>query len=325
MTKGLLPEGYTLRNATWDDLKPVVQLVYDVCEHDGDIDVAYSEEELREIWEDPKLNINTDTWVVTDPDGNVVGYEEFYERSQHASLLGDGYVHPKHMGKGIGTILLHAIEVRAREEISKADPELRVFIRNGMSMEDSVAREMHEKEGYQPIRFYWRMEIELNEIPPTPEFPEGIELRPFNEAKHAQLVYEADMEAFQDHWGFVPITFEEFKRRNMEASHYRPDLWFIAWDGDEVAGFAVNHYRMGNGWVHLLGVRRKWRKLGLGLALLHKSFVAFHQDGAKKVGLGVDAASQTGATRLYKRAGMKVGSEYVSYEKELRPGREIEE
>jgi mycothiol synthase len=39
----------------------------------------------------------------------------------------------------------------------------------------------------------------------------------------------------------------------------------------------------------------------------------------------VDAASQTGATRLYQRAGMHVAAEYVSYEKELRPGRELED
>ncbi len=325
MTKGLLPEGYALRNATWDDLKPVVQLVYDVCEHDGDTDIAYSEEELHEVWEDPKLEISTDTWVVTNPEGKVVGYEEFYERSQHASLLGDGYVHPKHMGKGIGTTLLRALETRARQEIEKADPNLRVFIRNGMSIEDSIAREMHENEGYKAIRFYWKMEIELEEAPPAGIFPEDIELRPFDIEAHAKPVHDTLTEAFRDHWGFIPLPHDEWKRRMIENNEFDPELWFVAWDGDEIAGYAINHYRNDIGWVASLGVRRPWRKLGLGLALLQKSFAAFYEHDTKKVGLGVDAASQTGATRLYKRAGMKVGSEYVSYEKELRPGREIEE
>ena len=40
--------------------------------------------------------------------------------------------------------------------------------------------------------------------------------------------------------------------------------------------------------------------------------------------LGVDASNPTGATRLYKKAGMQVDSEYVTYEKELRPGVEPE-
>ena len=73
-----------------------------------------------------------------------------------------------------------------------------------------------------------------------------------------------------------------------------------------------------------LGVRRPWRKRGLGLALLYHSFGEFYKRGNRVISLGVDAASQTGATRLYKKAGMHVASEYVSYEKELRPGREPE-
>ena len=323
MTNSQLPHGYTLRSARMDDLEAVVKLVYDVCEHDGDPDVAYTPEELKEIWEDPNLSLEKDTWVVTTETGYVVGYEEFYNRSQHASLLGDGYVHPNYLSIGIGTALLRAIEKRAREEIAKADAELRVFIRNSMSMDDTVAREMHENEDYPPVRFFWRMEIELDEKPSLSEFPEGIELRPFDADAHVKLVHDAHLEAFKDHWGFTPIPHEEWKRRNLDSHEYRPELWFIAWEGDEIVGYAINQYKMGNGWVAILGVRPAWRKRGLGLALLRKTFSAFYERDTHKVGLGVDAASQTGATRLYKRAGMSVGTEYVTYEKELRAGKEL--
>jgi ribosomal protein S18 acetylase RimI-like enzyme len=79
------------------------------------------------------------------------------------------------------------------------------------------------------------------------------------------------------------------------------------------------------GWVGSLGVRRPWRKRGLGLSLLTYSFGEFFRRGEQTIGLGVDAENPTGATRLYKRAGMQVASEYVIYLKELRPGREIVE
>jgi mycothiol synthase len=315
---------FTLRSATMNDLESVTQLIYDVCLKDGDTSVALTVDELRETWEDPKLNLETDAWVVTTKDGRVVGYEEFYNHSQHAALIGDGYVHPDYMGMGIGTTLLRALENRARYEIERADPDVRVFIRNVMSIDDEVAREIHEAQGYVPVRFYWRMEIELNELPQEPKWPLGVALRSFDAETHAQLVYNVYVETFRDHWGFVAPSIEEWKSRFIDSSEYKPELWFIAWDGEEIAGYAVSHYRMGDGWVATLGVRRPWRKRGLGLALLHQTFGAFYMRGTQKISLGVDADSQTGATRLYKRAGMSVGSQYVSYEKELRPGRDIE-
>jgi len=41
------------------------------------------------------------------------------------------------------------------------------------------------------------------------------------------------------------------------------------------------------------------------------------------VGLGVDAQSLTGATRLYEKAGIRVERQYDVYEKELRPGKDL--
>jgi hypothetical protein len=45
----------------------------------------------------------------------------------------------------------------------------------------------------------------------------------------------------------------------------------------------------------------------------------------KTIGLGVDASSPTGATRLYLKAGMRVASEFVTYKKELRAGSKPED
>jgi len=58
--------------------------------------------------------------------------------------------------------------------------------------------------------------------------------------------------------------------------------------------------------------------------LLLQSFGEFYRRGTRRVGLGVDAASPTGATRLYERAGMRVSREFAVYEIELRPGRDLE-
>ena len=77
------------------------------------------------------------------------------------------------------------------------------------------------------------------------------------------------------------------------------------------------------GWVNSLGVRRPWRRRGLALALLRHAFGVFYRRGKTKVGLGVDATSLTGATRLYEKAGMHVQRKSVTYEKVLREGRDL--
>ena len=64
---------------------------------------------------------------------------------------------------------------------------------------------------------------------------------------------------------------------------------------------------------------------GLGLALMKQTFGEFYKRGIKTVGLGVDAENPTGATRLYQKVGMHPASEHVTYEKELRAGRNVDE
>ena len=64
-------------------------------------------------------------------------------------------------------------------------------------------------------------------------------------------------------------------------------------------------------------MRRPWRRRGLGLALLLRSFGQFYERGQRRVALSVDSDNPSGATRLYERAGMRVEREEVLYEKEL--------
>ena len=110
MKKPLLNSDLKLRAAQWADLEPVAQLILDVCTSAGDSTISVPPEELRVEWEMPGFTLETDAWVVTTSDGRVVGFEEFVNRYAHASLQGDGYVHPDFEGRGIGTALLEAVK-----------------------------------------------------------------------------------------------------------------------------------------------------------------------------------------------------------------------
>lgn len=321
--EAVLDPSITLRFATWDDLAAVTQLVYDVCEADGDTTVAVTEEEMALEWKTPGFNIETDGIVAVTADGRIVGFEEFTNEREHSKLRTDGYVHPQFKGLGIATSMMHAIEKRARQEIALADPEVRVYLQSALDSHDTDGRSVHEACGFSPIRYFWRMQADLKSAPPEVEWTNGIDLRPFVKGEHDRAVWEAQNEAFRDHWGTHEVSFDEWAHHKFSRSDFDPSLWMIAWDGDQIAGFSQNRFRMGIGWIGTLGVRRPWRKRGLGYSLLIHSFGEFYKRGTTTIGLGVDAQSPTGATRLYQKAGMYAASEFVTYEKELRAGKEL--
>jgi len=325
MTETTLDPTLKLRPVQWSDLEAVTKLIYDVCAADGDTTVAVTSDELKHEWETPEFVLEHDAYLVETSDGRIVGFEEFSNGHKHAILHTDGYVHPEFKGRGIGTTLLRTIEKRALEELKLAEPDVRVSLRSGIDNRDPSSHDLHRAEGYQPLRYHWRMEIVLKDAPTEPKMPDGIELRPFIKGEHDVTVWNAQNESFRDHWGSHDVTFEEFKRSRFDDPEFDPTLWKVAWDGDDVAGFSINRYRMGIGWIRTLGVRRPWRKRGLGEALLLSSFGEFYKRGMKIIGLGVDAQNPTGATRLYQKVGMYAASEFVTYEKELRPGRDIDE
>jgi mycothiol synthase len=106
----------------------------------------------------------------------------------------------------------------------------------------------------------------------------------------------------------------------MVREEFDPTLWFLAQDGEKIAGALLGRVREAErGWVDQVAVLRPWRKRGLGTALLRQAFEAFHRRGITRVGLGVDGQSLTGAQRLYEQVGMQVTMRIGHYEKELRP------
>ena len=193
---------------------------------------------------------------------------------------------------------------------------------NGINARNAKARALLEREGYAPARYFWRMTADLAAPPPPPAWPAGIAVRTVAAPADERAAYAALEEAFGDHWGHVPTTFEAWQRR-VKGESFDPSLWFLAVAGEEVAGAALCRQDGETGWVDSLGVRPAWRRRGLGLALLRHAFGEFHRRGWAQAVLGVDAANETGATRLYEGAGMRVDRQYAIYQKELRPGNQL--
>jgi ribosomal protein S18 acetylase RimI-like enzyme len=174
------------------------------------------------------------------------------------------------------------------------------------------------------------MVIQLNGTPPEPHWPAGLAVRTLVPGQDEVAVLQAVRGSFKDHWGYVEHPFEEELRRwqhfMANDENFDPSLWFLALDGDKIAGISLCRMRVFDdpdmGWVSTLGVLRPWRRRGLGLALLQHSFHQLYERGRRQIGLGVDALSLTGATRLYEKAGMRPDPDrqFSLYEKVLREG-----
>ena len=279
----------------------------------GDSD--WTEADLREEWEE--LELERDAWLV-ELDGRLGGYATFIDRGD-GRLMGDGYVHPDLRGQGIGSRLLELTEARARRQIAALATGA-VRLETASLAGDPGAPRLFAGRGYQPVRHFFRMVAELVDEPPLAS-PPGIQTARFVD-EDAQAVHAAIGEAFADEWDFRPETFADWRARRLERDRARPDLWWVARDGDElVAAIICDWKRNGDwGWVGALGVRPAWRRRGIGEALLRAAFAEFKRLGERQVALGVDSQNPTGATRLYERAGMRVLWQADVYRKELRGG-----
>ena len=215
----------------------------------------------------------------------------------------------------------HAV-VAAGEAYARDHAAAGAIVRGYAPQPDEAARAAYERAGYVIVRHSFEMRIELDGLP-EPEWPEGITVRAFR-PEDEDGVYEGVNDAFADHWDFQPPTAEgreQWRHFALEGPRFDPELWFLAEDDGELAGFSLCQWHQSGdpsfGWVQTLGVRKPWRRRGLALALLEHSFAELGRRGATRVGLGVDAENTTGAVRLYRRAGMHAHRTTDIYEKPL--------
>ncbi len=320
MTAILAPD-FVTRAATRDDAQAIVDLT---VAHDlAAVGVpGFELNSLMRDWNAPGFDLAKDTRLVVTQAGVIVGYESLLTVSGDGRIQIDGYVHPRYMGQGIGTHLLHWAASRASERLSELPNDIEVCVQTGIYGNAPAMHELLQNEGYSVVRRFWRMQIDMAEAPPLPRWPEGVKVRSFVRDQDEYAVWQALTDMFSEDWGYIEHDYERWLAAKItHDGDFDPTLWFLAVVGDQVVGMARCLYRLDSGWIRTLGVRQAWRRQGLAMALLHHSFGEFYRRGTRTVGLSVDSQNPTGATRLYERAGMHIAEVFDICEKELRPGR----
>jgi mycothiol synthase len=236
----------------------------------------------------------TDRWVAVEG-AEVVGYASLDSAQDLVHAATD---------ESTGDALLDRAEARARERgfghlavtaVPEDEPLTSLVTRHAFAHDRDVLR-------------MWRR---LDGAVPEARWPDGVSVRPFDDADGERV--HALLDSSYSGWdaAYVPVPHDEWLAFMTDHVEFDPELWFLAERNGELAGCALHwkeHQR--NGWVKDLVVSPSERGRGLGTALLHHALHAYAARGAERVGLKVDSNNPTGAVQLYERVGFVTDRRY---------------
>ena len=197
---------YKVRAANWDDVTAIVALRNASSQSTRGTDVA-ADHWQRRHWHESGIDFETDTVLVLDGE-KAIAYAELVSESPYIVFEMVGVVHPDYRGQGIGTQLVHWAEERVSLSLEKAPDGAAVFIQNSIFDSNQPGRALFETHGYEIVRDFVHLQIEMENKSPDPIWPAGIEVRPLQTADWEKLG-PAMSDAFSDHWGIVEYESEE--------------------------------------------------------------------------------------------------------------------
>jgi mycothiol synthase len=294
----------TVRACTPDDVGTVLALARADEERISGHPSRLVEGDVRDWWQ--TVDLASNSWLLTSPETQATLGVTWLDKPD--SDLGVTF--PIATRHELVPVLIDHVERRAAEV---GVERLQVVV----LVPDPPAELLLSERGYTDVRRFYEMAIELAGPPPAASLPDGFSLDVAT-VEDAPAFHAAISEAFEDHWEHHPRPFDEWWQMRSGDPEFDIAWWFLVRHGDEpVAAIRNAPGRNGGVYVATLGVRRNWRGLGLAKALLAHTFARSFDAGFRRVTLGVDASSPTGATALYRSVGMTTELESAVWEKRL--------
>jgi mycothiol synthase len=293
-----MTNNFIFRSPTLDDAQQTLDLMIR-C------DIAYSGEadsEMEDLvndWENSDLS--QDAWLVLTSAQQVIGYAAVMQ--WNADLRYDIYVEPTLADDTIVRELLARCEARGKALATGT---------NGKAHAKCYALSVNQRlgnallaAGFQVTKYIFNMQAKFDAPPAPVKLPEGITLRNPVPGQDDRKIYEVIQSAFERPGRTAP-SFEAWKGFMLRPDIFKPELWFLAMQGEEMVGACLSYVysNTDQGWVRQLGVLESIRRTGLGSALLQHAFIEFYKRGFKKVGLAVESDNLR-AIHFYENVGMQ--------------------
>jgi mycothiol synthase len=308
-----LPEGYTARPGVREDLEAVTALIdaWDTL-HFGEANA--NREGIQYNWGSPWVDLARDVRVIHASGGGLAAYVLHSSPDPATRYETDAFVHPSHQDRGLGSAITEWAEAKTRSQLTRG---MVLPLWDATSATDVEGLQLLETNGYQRIRTFFQMLIDLDRPFEAGRTPEGVVIRSFAAGEDERGAFETVDDAFSTHFGYFQESFEQWWEHQFADETFDPKLGFVAEVDGQIVGACINGVIDRTGWVHELGVRQAWQGRGIGRSLLRHTFSMFVAEGAKVARLGVDTENVTGALELYRSLGMRPVREWRVFEKRI--------
>jgi ribosomal protein S18 acetylase RimI-like enzyme len=299
-----LPAGYAARRPTADDAKDI----YEVISAHQTAVIGKPDTTLEDVQDElvePGFDIAQDAWLVFDAAQTAVGWGWACRNGSSDKVDVDVYARP---GEFETARWLWQVANERAVAIGRELGHATVKVDIGVFPDDQRVVGLASGDGFAPAARFVRMRIDHEGLRWHPDAPAGVELRHGTDEQVRRDALDIRNEAFDDHFGNVPKTFEEWAAEREASSAHEWRLLHVAYADGEPAAILLrtNNFVPDEncGYVLTLGTRPAFRDRGLASFLLRYSFAEDAAAGRAGTILHVDTNPQRPALGFYQRNGM---------------------
>jgi ribosomal protein S18 acetylase RimI-like enzyme len=264
-------------------------------------------EDIADELVEPGFDRDRDAWLAHDAGGRLDGWA-WACRNGDSDLV-DVEVIVRPGVSGLDGELWPAVLTRAAE-LGEERGHDAVTLHVGVYRNDEAKRARVQALGFGPGTSYHRMRIDHHGPVEPPAALPGLTLHPGEDEEVRREAYRVHQEGFAEHFGFVPVSYEQwYERRQASSATDWSQLTLARLGGRPAAVLIGNNQFLSDencGYVATLAVLPEHRGRGLGRFLLRHAFAADAARGRKGTILHVDSNNTTPALGLYESAGMRL-------------------
>ncbi|TDC59524.1 GNAT family N-acetyltransferase [Micromonospora sp. KC207] len=301
-----LPADWAARRPALDDVPGILAVV-----HAADTFAIghpdFDAEDVKAALTAPFFDPVRDSWLVSDPQGRPVAWSVVDNPTGVGREFVDVLVDPERAEAVRAPLLALMLDRVAERAAERGLPALTVRA-SAYAPETRWATELTEA-GFSRVKRYVRMSRDLAGLDAEPPPPPGVTVRPLRagDEDDLRLFHRIFDTAFRDTPDYEPAGYDHWRER-LPAYDRTWDEWFVAEVDGEPAGALQSSdqaLEQDSGWVRTLSVLPKYRRHGVGAALLWRAFTVYAAKGRRHVGLGVDLANPTSPATLYRSVGLR--------------------